>query len=64
MVLFVFQFSLECTFGKFINFGLGTVSGERIKRVLLPDLLSSDEQEAAEDIHTIDMDEDQMEIDI
>ena len=30
MVLFVFQFYSVCNFGKFINFGLGTVRSERI----------------------------------
>ena len=30
VVLFVLQFYLVCNFGKFINFGLGTVRGERV----------------------------------
>ena len=31
-VLFVFQFYPVCNFGKFINFGLGTVRSERVKQ--------------------------------
>ena len=31
MPLFVFQFDPVCKFGKFINFGLGTVRSERVK---------------------------------
>ena len=31
VVLFVFQFSLVCDFGKFINFGLNIVRSERVK---------------------------------
>ena len=31
VVLFVFQFYPVCTFGKFINFGLGTVRSERVE---------------------------------
>ena len=33
-VLFVFQFNRICHFGKFIYFGLGTVSDERVKAFL------------------------------
>ena len=31
VVLLVFQFNPVCNFGKFINFGLGTIKSERIK---------------------------------
>ena len=31
MVLFVFQFYQVCNFGKFINFGIGTVRSERVE---------------------------------
>ena len=31
VVLFVFYFYQVCNFGKFINFGLGTVRSERVK---------------------------------
>ena len=31
VMLFVFQFYPVCNFGKFINFGLGTVRGESVK---------------------------------
>ena len=30
-LLFVFQFYPVCNFGKFVNFGLGTVRIERVK---------------------------------
>ena len=30
-MLFVYQFHPDCDFGRFINFGLGTVRSERIK---------------------------------
>ena len=31
LVLFVFQFFPVCNFGKFLNFGVGTVRSERVK---------------------------------
>ena len=31
VVLFVFQFNPVCNFGKFTNFGLGIIRGERVK---------------------------------
>ena len=31
MALFVFQFYLVCNFGKFINYGPGTIKSERVK---------------------------------
>ena len=34
VVLFVFQFSLVCNFGKFIHFGLGTVRSEMVNKIL------------------------------
>ena len=31
MVLFVFQYSIDCNFGKFNNFRIGTVRSEKVK---------------------------------
>ena len=36
MVLLVIQFCPVCNFGKFINFGLGTVRSERVKIYYTP----------------------------
>ena len=35
VVLFVFQFYPFCNFGKFDNFGFGTVRSERIKGITI-----------------------------
>ena len=32
VLLFAFQVSLVCVYGEFIDFGLGTVRSERVKR--------------------------------
>ena len=40
VVLFVFQFHPVCNLGKFISFGLGTVSSERVKVAAIGLLIS------------------------
>ena len=35
MELFIFQCYPGCNFGKFVNFGLGTIGGERVKGFII-----------------------------
>ena len=42
VVLFVFQVSPVCNFGKFSNFGLGTVKSEGVKNCFITAMIISD----------------------